>query len=82
MKNTRKSEVEGEWERKEETARQRERREERGKAPMVGNGAGRVPITTEMTMNPDKITGPEQEESRLDWNTREQNELTEWGPIS
>lgn len=70
-----------------ETAREKDieaarQREEREKAPMVGNVDGRVPITAELTMNPAKITSPEQEESRLNWNTREQNELTEWGPIS
>lgn len=49
---------------------------------MVGNVDGRVPITAELTVNPAKIASPEQEESRLNRNTREQNELTEWGPIS
>lgn len=62
--------------------RKRRGEREREKVPMVGNVHGRVPITAELTTNPAKITSPGQEESRLNRNTREQNELTEWGPIS
>lgn len=76
------SKREGHRSSKAESKRRGESEREREKAPMVGNVDGRVPITAELTMNPAKITSPEQEESRLNRNTREQNELTEWGPIS